>query len=86
MPEWLAAILVGAAVALIGWVLRRGYTAILEAIKEIRDDLKAVIRSQAELARDCVTWEEFNKLRADVTHHSTEIAVIKTNCEGKHGK
>lgn len=53
-------------------------------------ELKALIggvAAQAQrLERDCVTWDEFNKLKADVTHHSTEIAVIRTTCNQIHEK
>ena len=39
---------------------------------------------QAKLEKDCVPREEFNRLKVEVAHHSTEIAVIKTTCFSIH--
>ena len=86
MPEWLAPLLVAAALAVVGWVGRRGFESLHTALKELRDDLKTIADKQAQLDKDCVTWEEFNRLKADVTHQSTEIAVLRTSCKTTHGK
>lgn len=75
MPEWFAQLLLGALLTVIGAIVLR-----------IDRKLDRMEERQTQTEKNCVTWDEFNKLKADVTHQGTEIAVIKTTCEGKHGK
>lgn len=57
-----------------------------DGFAELKTLVSGVSAQAQRLERECVTREEFNKLKADVTHHSTEIAVIKTTCQAERGK
>jgi hypothetical protein len=74
----------------IGHLLRQDRQSIAATMAAGFAELKTLIAGVAaqaqRLERDCVTWEDFNKLRADVTCQGTEIAVIKKTCEVEHGK
>lgn len=79
MPDWFVQLGLGAVLTIIGWL-------IVNKLNRIDSKLDRIETKQAQQDKDCVTWDEFNKLRADVTAHATEIAVIKTTCKAEHGK
>ncbi len=72
--------------SLIGGLLIIVWWSIRSWMCKVDNKLDQVITKQAQQDKDCVTWEEFNKLKSEVVYHSTEIAVIKTTCENERGK
>lgn len=86
MPEWLAALLVAAALAVVGWVVRRGFESIHAALAELRADIKAIADKQARLDKDCVTWPELEKVALQVSSLDRRITIIETTCKQEHGK
>ena len=72
--------------AIIGWFVSDKLATLTMGIAALHTKFDNVIAEQAQLKKDCVPWEEFDKLKVDVTHINTEIAVIKTTCNAEHGK
>lgn len=86
MPEWLAALLVAAALAVVGWVVRRGFESIHLALAELRADIKAIADKQARLDKDCVTWPELEKVQLDVKGLDRRVTIVETTCQQERGK
>lgn len=86
MPEWLAAISFTTAIAVVGWMLNRGVTSILEAIDALKRELKEMADRQAKIEKDCVTWTDLEKERLRIAEHDRRITVIETTCKAEHGK
>jgi len=86
MPEWFVQIGFATLLTVLGWLISRKLDGIDKKLDRVDERMGKTDERQAKIEKDCVTWEEFNRLRADVTHHSTEIAVIKTTCNATHEK
>lgn len=86
MPEWLAPLLVSAALAVVGWVVRRGFESLHAAIKDLRDEFKAIADKQAKLDKDCVTWADHEALKLNVNGIDRRVTVLETTCKQEHGK
>lgn len=86
MPEWLAALLVAAALTVVGWVVQRGFESIHTALADLRTDIKGIADKQARLDKDCVTWSDLESVKLDVKDHDRRITVVETNCKQEHGK
>jgi len=86
MPEWFVQIGFATLLAVLGWLISRKLDGIDKKLDRFDERMGKADDRQTKIEKDCVPREEFDKLKAQVAHHSTEIAVIKTTCNSTHEK
>lgn len=85
MAEWLQMVVVTTVVGGVGWLVSSGINNLRDQMAQHGVKLDLIMARQAQFEKDCVTWDDLEKINLKVTDHDQRIIIVETTCKQQHG-